>query len=129
MQMLFLLFAMLLGNPITITREYTIEANPLMGLDEDLVVDADNLEAVLLAHMQEMPIIPQNINERDPLGNTALISAVKIGRPKLVVELIKHGADVNVAKEDGTTALTLAIINGDAEIAGLLVDAGATDTP
>ena len=46
-------------------------------------------------------------------------------RRRSVTALLKQGADVNAAQGDGMTALHWAAMNGDAELAKMLIYAGA----
>ena len=43
----------------------------------------------------------------------------------LVQILLKEGADVNLARENGSTPLNAAAINGHSEVVKLLIEAGA----
>jgi ankyrin repeat protein len=58
-------------------------------------------------------------------GRTSIAAAAASGDRDTVRALIKNGLDVNEAQGDGTTALHWAAIKGDAEMAQLLLAAGA----
>jgi hypothetical protein len=58
-------------------------------------------------------------------GSSALLDAVMIRRPELVQILIEGGADVNLKKNDGQSALIVAAGAGDEVCAELLLKAGA----
>jgi uncharacterized protein len=58
-------------------------------------------------------------------GLTALLYAARDGCFECVESLIKAGADVNVPTPEGVNPLMLAIDNGHAEVAKLLLDHGA----
>src|SRR5262245_27877901 len=58
-------------------------------------------------------------------GQTRLIDAVKSGKAAAVRTAIQQKADVNAAEADGTTALHWAAQRSNADIAQLLVSAGA----
>jgi ankyrin repeat protein len=57
--------------------------------------------------------------------DAAIATAAMNGDRAAVRELIKKGVDVNAAQGDGSTALHWAAIKGDAELARLLIYAGA----
>ena len=59
---------------------------------------------------------------------TALMVASSRGYSHLVAELIKRGANVNLKRYAGDTALMFAAANGDAKIAKALLRAGANPT-
>src|ERR1700733_820724 len=54
-----------------------------------------------------------------------LLDAVQKRDQKTVLALIKNGADVNAAREDGATPLHWAANREDAEVAAALIKAGA----
>ena len=58
-------------------------------------------------------------------GPTDIVDAAQAKNAAAVKELLKKGADVNAAHGDGMTALHYAALNGDAELAQLLLYAGA----
>jgi ankyrin repeat protein len=58
-------------------------------------------------------------------GWTALMYAARQNAPAAVRALAAAGADLDAADPDGTTALTLAIINAHYDLAALLLDSGA----
>lgn len=58
-------------------------------------------------------------------GMTALMVASSRGYSKMVAELIKRGANVNLKRYSGDTALMFAAANGDAKTVEALVRAGA----
>jgi uncharacterized protein len=58
-------------------------------------------------------------------GWTALMYAARQDAPEAVRALAAAGADLNATDPDGTTALTLAVINAHYELAAQLLDAGA----
>ena len=58
-------------------------------------------------------------------SSPALIDAVKQKDSAGLRALLKRGADVNAAEGDGTTALHWAALNGDVEVARMLLYAGA----
>ena len=57
--------------------------------------------------------------------STDLIGAIKKGKNKKAVELIKSGIDLNERGSQGTTALMYAVFLGNKEIVKLLIDNGA----
>ena len=58
-------------------------------------------------------------------GWTALMYAARQNAPAAVSALAAAGADLNATDPDGTTALTLAVINAHYDLAALLLDLGA----
>jgi ankyrin repeat protein len=59
------------------------------------------------------------------VGDTRVADAAMNGDRDAVRDLLKHAADVNAAQGDGMTALHWAALKGDAEMADLLIYAGA----
>src|SRR5262245_65295333 len=57
--------------------------------------------------------------------DTQVADAAMKGNKEAVRSLIKQAADVNAAQGDGMTALHWAALNGDVEIAKMLLYAGA----
>jgi ankyrin repeat protein len=68
---------------------------------------------------------PEAAGWRDDAGNTGLIRAVFMNNRDSVELLLKAGSDVNAKNAPGMTALHLAVKFGHAELAGLLLGAGA----
>jgi hypothetical protein len=66
------------------------------------------------------------INKKDKLGNTLLINAVDAGDKKLMDDLLKNKADVDVFDASGRTALMHAFIKRDKETINLLLSHGAS---
>ena len=63
------------------------------------------------------PLHPaDNINYKDDMGETILTTACRVGNFEVFDALVKAGADVNVVRRDGTSALQLAIVSGNARI-------------
>ncbi|MDX2226224.1 MAG: ankyrin repeat domain-containing protein [Verrucomicrobiae bacterium] len=60
-----------------------------------------------------------------PGGQTSLMAAVAKKRKAVVKKLLAAKADVHAADESGATPLRFACIVGDAEMAGILLEAGA----
>jgi ankyrin repeat protein len=58
-------------------------------------------------------------------ANKDLLDAVQHQNLHLVPELIRHGADVNAASQNGWTPLMLAILHDSRSLAKLLLDNGA----
>src|SRR5688572_1862376 len=58
-------------------------------------------------------------------GPSDIADAVQAKNVAAVRELLKKGADVNAAQGDGMTALHWAALNGDADVAQMLLYAGA----
>jgi ankyrin repeat protein len=93
------------------------------GRDEDLV----------MIHETCFPAAPKDARQRDAIGRTALHRAVDCGDVQQVRKLLASGENVNTvvrsneqASPDwGQTPLHFAARDGNADIAGLLIQAGA----
>jgi ankyrin repeat protein len=66
-----------------------------------------------------------DVRTTEPDGGTALHWAVHLGDRETAVLLIRAGALVNAANDNGVTPLSLACTNGSAAIVDLLLNAGA----
>jgi ankyrin repeat protein len=66
-----------------------------------------------------------NKNDRDKLGNTALIYAVKNSHVRAVEVLLESGANPDIKNYDDKAAIDLAIESGRIDILKLLFDKGA----
>lgn len=76
--------------------------------------------AVVLLEVEKV-----NVNLRDRDGNSALHVATDLRDGKMVLELLRHGADVSLKNKRGETALHSAILDGDGALAQLLIEYGA----
>lgn len=65
-----------------------------------------------------------NVNDRAPIGISALIVAAHSGQGPLAALLLEHGADVNV-QEAGYSALHAAVLRGDLPLVKALLERGA----
>jgi ankyrin repeat protein len=54
---------------------------------------------------------PDNVNYQDSMGETLLATACRVGNSEVLEALLKAGADVNVVRHDGASALQLAIVS------------------
>uniref|UniRef100_A0A8C3NMY8 Ribonuclease L n=1 Tax=Cyanoderma ruficeps TaxID=181631 RepID=A0A8C3NMY8_9PASS len=67
-----------------------------------------------------------DVKSKDECGKTALILAVEMESPELVMALLeKDEIDIDDVDEEGNTALMVAVEKGDCEIAKLLCEKGA----
>ncbi|NXP40875.1 RN5A ribonuclease, partial [Leiothrix lutea] len=67
-----------------------------------------------------------DVKSKDECGKTALILAVEMESPELVMALLeKDEIDIDDMDEEGNTALMVAVEKGDCEIAKLLCEKGA----
>lgn len=64
-------------------------------------------------------------DEKDEAGQTALHLAADAGHPACIQVLVKHGANVHAADNDGISVLQAAVIGGDVETCRLLCVLGA----
>ncbi|MEW6366947.1 MAG: AAA family ATPase [Acidobacteriota bacterium] len=70
------------------------------------------------------------VNLRDRFGRTPLMGAVWHGYFKLMMDLVKRGADVNACDDDGDTALAMALEKHPdrRQVADILIELGARRT-
>src|SRR6185437_8477111 len=66
-----------------------------------------------------------DINARNRYGMTALMKAAFFGHEPMVRELLEHGADPNITRNDRFTALALAAFFGHGETVKALIEYGA----
>ncbi len=66
-----------------------------------------------------------DINQKDKLGYTPLVKALRNGHRRILKLLIEHGADIEETDPNGWPPLHLAILDRDLEATGLLLKAGA----
>lgn len=83
-----------------------------------------HLAARLLGSMTS-PIASPVLDQVDSSGNSALVWATKKGSLSLVILLLEHHADINLANSNGETATYWAASNGNIKILQLLADRGA----
>ena len=101
----------------------------------DVNARAQNGATALLmavANSKNVPVVKlllehkADANAKLPGGITALMTAVSAeGKPEIVKLLLAHGADVNARTEKGTTAYKVAVNSNRADLAKLLLKAGA----
>jgi ankyrin repeat protein len=60
-------------------------------------------------------------------GYTCLMMVARNARPDLAEFLLSNGADINASAKDGSTALSLAMAENDAQMVALLKANGATE--
>ncbi len=66
-------------------------------------------------------------NQKDDLGNTALITTAQYGYTEIAKLLLEHGADPNIKDGLGISPLKMATENGYTELADLLRQKGAKE--
>ena len=69
-----------------------------------------------------------DLNQTDAEGTTPLIASVIHERLGYAIDLIGHGADVNLADQTGATALHVAAMTGHTPLLELLIESGADIT-
>lgn len=67
-----------------------------------------------------------NLNEKDSLGNTALMLAITNENKTLAKLLIDKKADLNLKNNEGQSALYIALVNEQPDIAIILINKGAS---
>jgi hypothetical protein len=65
------------------------------------------------------------VDGHDTVGNSTLSDAAYRGKPILVDELVRAGADVNSANQAGVSVLMVGVVSGNLDVARLLIEAGA----
>lgn len=68
-----------------------------------------------------------NVNRRNQHGTTALFNATNRGWPNAVQVLLDASADANIPDNEGCTPLMIAALEGDTEIASMLLQSGNAD--
>jgi len=63
-----------------------------------------------------------DINTQCRFGNTALMTAARLGNPDFVRLLLESGADPDIQSEDGLTALHHALVSGNEDICIILAN-------
>lgn len=63
-----------------------------------------------------------NVDDKDALGNTPLIIAIKNGQKRAADFLLEKDANVDAQNKAGNTALIIACTNGDMEDVNLLIE-------
>lgn len=123
-------------NAILLTLALIFSSNPLSqngdtaaAKNTDVVVLADDL----ISAIRDIDIVSVNlllaegayVDSVDTKGNTPLMTASKIGNPRIVRILLAHDPNINAKNLDGETALMIAAKNGQYHIAQQLVVRGA----
>jgi Ankyrin repeats (3 copies) len=65
------------------------------------------------------------VDGHDSVGNSTLSDAAYRGKPMLVDELLRAGADVNAANQAGISVLMAGVADGSVEVVRRLIEAGA----
>lgn len=111
--------------------------NAMSSIREDSIaeyLDELNITPLMFAISQDDDITFELINRHDELNinldeesqvGTALMIAVIRGNIRVVRELIKNKADLDIQDDTGETALIFAIQNKNEEIVKLLIESGA----
>jgi len=91
-------------------------------------IDTELANAVLAADVARIKFLigkGADLNKRDSQGYTALQSAARQRKPKLITDLIALKADVNATDQDGYTALHHAVLRNSPEAIAALMQGGA----
>lgn len=97
-------------------------------LEDGADIDTELANAVLASDVPRIKFLltkGADINKRDNQGYTALQSAARQRKPKLIDELIALKADVNATDSDGYTALHHAVLRNSPEAVKALMTHGA----
>ena len=68
--------------------------------------------------------IGADVNNKDKIGRSSLLQAIKLNSIELINKLIEHNANIHVKMKDGWTLLMEASLNGFLDIANLLIAKG-----
>ena len=94
-------------------------------------IDGELANAVLAADIDRIKFLltkGADLNKRDSQGYTALQSAARQRKSKLIAELIALKADVNATDQDGYTALHHAVLRNTPEAIAALIQGGASSS-
>eukprot|EP01043_Picozoa_sp_COSAG02_P005903 COSAG02_NODE_163_length_32424_cov_21.759010_21_plen_1365_part_00 len=95
---------------------------PISDANEDLRLYSMLGEIDVVRHMITVGAF---VDDADPVeGNTPLLEAARCGNTEVVRELVRNGADVNLANGMGQTPMWQAVRNGHAETVRALVQCG-----
>jgi hypothetical protein len=108
---------MLLAAGANVNARNNPGATPLIAL----AYDYNRTDTLVIA---QLVAAGADVNLRDENGWTALIRAVNDSRAPVVAKLIAVGADVNAFDNEGKSVLSHANRRGNAEIIGLITQAG-----
>jgi len=72
-----------------------------------------------------LPFLGAIVNAQNNNGETALLLAVSLGLPEIVLQLLMHGANPNLANIDGVSPLHFATANADLNSLQILLKSGA----
>lgn len=78
----------------------------------------------LRAFLAERGFLSDDLSARDKRGATPLMHAARLAASALVEEMLRFGADIHAADEDGNQALWLACAGEVLDNVQLLIDAG-----
>jgi len=114
------------SDPAMAKKLLAAGADPNMALpsgETPLMVAANNCNAETVRALLAGGADP-NAKESNG-GHTALMFALSQKQSAIVEDLVKHGADVDLASQTGFTPLMFAAQQGDADSARMLIKAGA----
>jgi hypothetical protein len=104
------------------------------GIETDATLNGDPVTALVNAVTNNKPAAVNLLLDHQANPNTKIkgvtypiIEAAFYGYTEVVASLIRHKADLNIRKQDGSgiTALMFASINGQKDVVQALIDAGA----
>lgn len=111
-----------------------LQAKLDLGIETDATLNGDPATALVNAVTNNKPAAVNLLLDHRANPNTKIkgvsypiIEAAFYGYTEVVASLIRHKADLNIRKQDGSgiTALMFASINGQKEVVQALIDAGA----
>ena len=109
------------GLPVVMLALIVVRANVSAATQAMEEASSDGRRTALLKLLDGGPGVDQRISGQE----TVLFDAVRGGDEKLVAELLRRGARVNVTSREGITPLLLAATLGRNELARVLLDRGA----
>jgi len=93
--------------------------------DEIIIIDKSIWENGSLEEVNKALSEVTDINHRYDNGMTPLSLAAFRNTTEVVIEIIKHGAYIDLQSDNGMTPLMFAAINNQFEVASVLINAGA----
>jgi len=104
------------------------DVNYVLDTNETLLTTAvlNKSTRILNWLIRQKDIEPNKIPKKSPIGDSALMIAVQINRPSMILPLLKvKGIDINLVSRKGLSALSQSIYKDNASIVNKLIEDGA----